>query len=210
MSATVIVELVALSRDYVSRNDDLVVRQVSPQIFLRQYFTHCLDCTFCHDSCCQFGCDVDLDNATRLGGRHAAGLEAFLGISRDAWLQKEVHADAELHSGAYQRTQVADGTCIFRRKDARGCGIHAYCYENGLDYHELKPTICWLFPICVDNAVLRPSSEIVDNSLICIDQGLTLYRSQRQELLYLFGPDLVAELDNLEQKTLAGRGPAGS
>ena len=202
MPAAPVLELAPLSRAYASRHQDLVARHVDPLIFVRQYFTHCLDCTFCHDSCCQFGCDVDLDNVARLSGEHAAALEAYVGVPRQAWLKEEVHQDAELSSGAYRRTEVAGGMCVFKRQGARGCGIHAYCYERGIDYHELKPTICWLFPICVDHAVLRPSSEILDGSLICIDQGLTLYRSQRGELLYLFGPELVAELDELEQKTL--------
>jgi hypothetical protein len=147
MTATLAAELASLSRDYASRNGDLVVRRVHPQIFVRRYFTQCLDCTFCHDSCCQFGCDVDLDNVARLAGEHAAALEAYLDIPRAGWLRDEVHADAELHSGGYRRTQVVAGTCVFKRKHARGCGIHAYCHENALDYLERNPTICGVCPI---------------------------------------------------------------
>lgn len=196
------VALEALSRPFATRAEDLLVTHVDPRIFQRRYFTHCLDCNFCHDSCCQFGCDVDLHNIERLQGEHVAGLEAFLGLPRGEWLHEEVLYDTELRSGAYRRTRVANGRCILKNPHGRGCGIHAYCYERGIDYHELKPTICWLFPICVDGAALRPSSEILDSSLICVDQGPTLYRAQRDELLYLYGPDLVLELDTLERRYL--------
>ena len=198
MPETLTSTLALLSRPYASRSGDLEVTRVCMTIFQRRYFTHCLECTFCHDSCCQFGCDVDLDNVEQLFGDHATGLEDYTGTTRDQWLHDEIHSDAELRSGGFRRTRVVDGTCVFKNRRGRGCGIHAYCFENGLDYHELKPVICWLFPICVDGAVLRAASEVEDNSLVCVDQGLTLYRSQRQELAHIFGNDLVAELDELE------------
>jgi hypothetical protein len=200
MLANSTVPLEALSRAFPARPGDLIVTHVDPQIFQRRYFTQCLDCNFCHDSCCQFGCDVDLHNIERLHGEHVAGLEAFLDLPRAEWLHEEILYDAELQSGAFRRTRTANGRCILKNPHGRGCGIHAYCHAQGIDYHDLKPTICWLFPICVDGAALRAASEIVDNSLVCIDQGPTLYRAQRDELLYLYGPELVRELDALEQR----------
>ena len=41
---------------------------------------------------------------------------------------------------------MQDGACVFRNAAGRGCTIHAYCLEQGLDYHLLKPMVSVLFP----------------------------------------------------------------
>jgi hypothetical protein len=77
--------------------------------------------------------------------------------------------------------------------------IHSYALGRGLDYHEIKPMVCSLFPVTFDYGLLHPSNEIVDRSLQCIDDGPTLYRGVRDEIAYYFGAELVAELDALER-----------
>jgi hypothetical protein len=72
---------------------------------------------------------------------------------------------------------VVNGTCVFNN---RGCGIHSYCLDQGLDYHTLKPTLCWLFPLVIESGALCPQNNVLDRSLVCVDQGLTLYAGQRQ------------------------------
>ncbi len=62
--------------------------------------------------------------------------------------------DHEFPGGAHVRTSVRDGACIFRNAPARGCAIHAYCLEQGLDYHLLKPMVSVLFPVTFEQGVL--------------------------------------------------------
>jgi hypothetical protein len=76
--------------------------------------------------------------------------------------------------------------------------LHTYALSRGLDYHEVKPLVCSLFPVTFDGGLLHPSNEIEDRSLQCIDDGPTLYRGVRAEIAFYFGPALVAELDELE------------
>ncbi len=196
--------LFRLSRTFASRRGDPVVTHVDPAIFVRRYFAACMDCTFCHDSCCQYGCDVDLENVGWLQGEFADRLEPYLGVPREQWFNEQVHHDPDLPGGSFRRAAVIDGACAFRNRTSRGCGIHSYCLENGIDYHTIKPHVCWLFPLMIESGVLCPPSEVLDQSLICVDQGQTLYQAQRGEMLAFFGEELVAELDALEAQTLAG------
>ena len=110
--------------------------------------------------------------------------------------------------GGSDRTAVDERGCVFLAKpgQGRGCMIHRYCVEKGIDYHELKPMISILFPLTYDGGHLVPAEEIEDGSLQCIDQGPTLYQGLRDELRYYFGDALVAELDRLAETH--GRAPA--
>ncbi len=195
----------ALSQSYTSIDSAVTITRVVPDIFNQRYFTYCLDCTFCYDVCCSYGADVSADNVTRIEA-HAPALEAYLDIPREKWFTGVMTDDPEFAGGRHTRTQVKQtprgNRCVFLNRETRGCGIHSYCLENGLDYHTLKPLVCWLFPITFDNGQLQPSLEIVEHSLICMDQGPTLYRASRSELETYFGSGLVAELDHLERETL--------
>lgn len=69
-----------------------------------------------------------------------------------------------------------------------------------MDYHILKPMVGVLFPITFNKGMLLPSNEVLDHSLICLQQGPTLYQCSRDELFYYFGLELVNELDSLEKE----------
>lgn len=189
-----------LSRTYESRFGQPVVTHIDPAIFTERYYRDCMGCGFCHDSCCQYGCDVDLANANRLLGQYGEALEQFIGRPKETWFHDDLRHDVDVPGGVYRRSRVVDGACVFRNTRGRGCGIHAWCIDAGLDYHDIKPIVCWLFPIGIESGALVPPNEVLDKTLVCVDQGETLYRSQRGELQNLFGDELVAELDELDQR----------
>src|SRR5262249_49743575 len=155
-----------------------VVDRVDTSIFVWRYFVDCLACSYCHDSCCQYGVDVDVENVARLGAR-AEDLAAFTGVARERWFTGEWTGDAEFPGGRSTRTRVAGGACVFRNRAGRGSLIHSYAVARGVDYHELKPMVSVLFPITFDGGLLHPSTEIVDRSLRCWGDGPTLYRGVR-------------------------------
>ncbi len=155
-----------------------------------------MQCSYCHDSCCQYGVDVDAVNVARLQA-HAPDLEHFTGVPRDRWFTGEWTSDSELPGGRHTRTRVEDGACVFRSREGRGCSIHSYALARGVDYHELKPMVSALFPITFDDGLLHPSTEIVDGSLQCSGDGPTLYQGVRSEIAWYFGDTLAAELDAL-------------
>ena len=174
-----------------------MLRAVDPEIFRRQYFTHCLACTFCNDWCCQFGVDVDRYHVDRILA-HAAELEAYLGIARDRWFTAEREPDAEAPGGETWRTSVVDGACVFLNRRGRGCRLHAFCLERGLDHHELKSVVDGLFPLTFEAGVLCPALEAEEDELVCLGTGPTLYRGIRDEIRYYFGDELVTVLDSFE------------
>ncbi|MFO0600460.1 MAG: YkgJ family cysteine cluster protein [Myxococcaceae bacterium] len=171
------------------------LRQVDTAIFTLRYFGHCLQCTFCRDGCCQYGCDVTLPERERIRAVQDE-LARFVDTRPAEWFADEVKADPEYEGGQFVRAKTRNGRCVFASKAGRGCGIHAFAVATGRDYHSIKPKVCWLFPVTWDQGVLRPSSDVHDD-LICRGSGPTLYELARDELKVAFSPALVAELDSV-------------
>ena len=186
--------MIVLSRRYACVMGAPVLTAADPRIFTLRYFTHCMDCGFCHDACCDHGVDIDLENAARLTAL-PRDFHERIGVPANQWFTDNVVADGEFPGGAHRRTALRAGACVFRNRDGRGCAIHAYCLERGLDYHSFKPMVSVLFPLTFEHGVLTASGEVADGNLICAGQGLSLYDGVRAELAYYFGPDLTGELD---------------
>jgi hypothetical protein len=186
-----------LSRSYPSRRGTPEVAAVDTRIFSLRYFARCMDCGFCHDACCARGCDADPGEVRRIAEEHGAGLAGRVPGPPGSWFAPELHRDPDFQGGHYRSSQVLGRGCVFLEA-GRGCKIHAYALERGLDYHELKPWLCWLFPLTVERGELRPQASVIDGSLVCSGQGVSLYRAQRNELLHLFGAELVRECDALD------------
>jgi len=166
-----------------------------------------MQCSYCFDSCCKYGVDVDAANVERLRAK-APELERYVGVPQDRWFSDQWQEDAEFPGGRHTRTRVEDGACVFRSRRGRGCLIHSFALEQGLDYHDLKPMVSVLFPVTFDDGLLHASTEIVDRSLECFGDGPTVYRGIREEIDWYFGSDLVRELDELEKDVLAEQAAA--
>lgn len=189
--------IIKLSKKYASIYGVPVIDRFETSIYKIRYFTYCLSCDFCHDSCCFKGADVDLDNVQRIM-KYANEIEDYIKIPRNEWFAGEYKYDPEFPSGHYTRTKIKNGACVFLNRNGRGCMLHKFCVENKIDFHTLKPMVCSLFPLTFDEGLLHPSNEVLDNSLICLHQGPSLYRGVREELIYYFGKELVDELDYYE------------
>ena len=189
--------MIALSRSYSCVMGGPVLKAVDSAIFTLRYFTHCLECGFCRDACCEHGVDIDLGNVVRLKAL-PQDFHDRIGTPVHDWFSGEAVADHEFPGGAHLRTSVKDGACIFRNPAGRGCAIHAYCLDHKLDYHDYKPMVSVMFPVTFEQGVLTASGEAADGSLVCAGQGPSLYEGARSELGYYFGAGLVAELDQLK------------
>lgn len=169
------------------------LQQVDTDIFTLTYFGRCMQCTFCNDWCCQWGCDVNLGEQERILAARDA-LAPFVRVPVEEWFEPEVHEDPEYPGGKYVRTKRVKGACAFLSADGRGCSLHRYALAKGVDYHAIKPMVCWLFPVCWDQGVLEPSGELYED-LICKGEGPTVYEMVRDELVHAFGQPLADELD---------------
>jgi|SRR5579883_1109700 len=211
-----------LSRPYPSRYGAPVLDRVDVRIFELTYFAHCMDCGFCHDACCQYGADIEMPRV-RAVEEHRAELEAYLGVPRAEWFREHpddvgILPEAEYPGGAYTRTSVVDlpdgrsphntSACVFLDPRGRGCRLHRFALERGIDVHTIKPMVCLLFPLSFNTGQLIPAYEFEIDDLVCQGPGPSLYRSAREDVLYYFGPELVAELDRLERHHAAASGRA--
>ena len=202
-----------LAREYTCRFGAPVLREVDERIFTLTYFGPCMDCAFCHDSCCQYGADTEIARLAELD-KIAPELEAYLGVPRGDWFRLDEDDfgfadEPQYPGGRYTRTQVVElppgrGThnaeaCVFLDPAGRGCRIHRFALERGIDVHVIKPMICLLFPVSFNAGVLCPAYEFdCGDELICENHGTPIYRGARDDILWYFGPELVAELDAME------------
>jgi hypothetical protein len=191
--------IINLSQKYVCCFGKPIIDSVDSEIFLRTYFFDCLNCGFCNDMCCNYGVDIDIENYQRIQ-KFTEQLEDFTKIKKENWFKDEIIEDDEFPGGAYLRTQVSEGKCVFWDKKNRGCMIHSFCNSIKMDFHLLKPIVSTLFPITFDNGLLHPSSEVDDNTLVCLNVGVSLYRGIRNDLLFYFGQEFIDELDNIESQ----------
>jgi hypothetical protein len=193
--------IVPLSRPYPCRNGLPVVDRVDLRIFTRTYFAACMDCSFCYDTCCQYGATVEPRTARQVLAL-ADEIEPYLGFPRDLWFQDWYKPNDDYPEGRYTRTRVIEGSCVFLSRHGRGCLLHRFALERGLDVRAVKPMMCNLFPVLPENGLLGLPDEIRDGSLTCLGSGPTLYRSARPDLGHYFGAELLAELDALETAAL--------
>jgi Fe-S-cluster containining protein len=170
----------------------LPIHQVDERIFDRIYYADCLGCDFCKDVCCSHGCQVDLQERDRILAV-AEGLEQRMQIPAERWFEHEPTIDPDFPSGAYVRAQTHNGKCVFYDWKQRGCGIHRYAVENGIDYHALKPMVCSLFPITWEQDRLFVSDFLAE--LPCNDQGPRVFDVQKDELKHYFGEPFVAAIE---------------
>ena len=189
--------IIQLSKAYPSRYGAPVIDRVDTAIFEMKYFAHCMACTFCKDWCCWFGADVDLENVKRLEAR-SNELEQYTRIPRDDWFDKEdIIEDYQAPGELWFRTNATSGACVFLNRSTRGCMLHSFSIEKNIDYHELKPFVCAIFPLSFEDGLLVHADEVEDQSLVCAGQGPSLFEGVRSELFYYFGSEFVAELDDL-------------
>ena len=193
---------IALTKEYVSGN--MAISFVHRVIFLKTYFARCLECNFCHDWCCSFGADIDIQNVERIQ-QHREDILPFIRQPEGDWFDAEYNYYEEYAGNQYTRINTQGPRCVFISKDQRGCGLHRFAISKQMDYHEIKPLVCILFPLSFEEGVLTTAGELDDNSLVCAGAGESAYRAMRSELEYYFGREFVEELDGVEKEVLAGR-----
>lgn len=210
-SDTTIIEDDALAVDHPQ------VRFVDREIFTLRFVTDCMQhgC-LCRDekdlaradACCQHGADVLRSEKSAIL-RRAAEISSVL---KPEWKKPESwfdERDPEVISEEPFVDVVRTGTtdldvdnsgCIFLNHDGdRGCGLHAAALKHGFEPAEIKPSVCRLYPLSVDEGRLGLSPDFDRYS--CANSGTsTVYGVQRGALAEMFGDDLIRILDDLNAK----------
>jgi Fe-S-cluster containining protein len=156
------------------------------------------------DACCQYGADTDLGERDAILS-HREQIAAILQPEASAkpWFTADETADADFASGAFVRTQPFGEGCIFLQHDQRGCAIHRASIEGGWDFRGVKPHVCRLFPLTYDSQSIILSDDYPDYDCAGIPSAPSVYRVSRDTLGDVFGPELIAALDAVEQQVVA-------
>jgi Fe-S-cluster containining protein len=181
-----------------SATKNIKINQVDESVFSRKYFAHCLDYALCSDICCSYGCEIDGAERDKIL-TYAAELEAKLRIPASQWFEDKITKDADYPSGEAMRTKVSHGSCVFHDHRLRGCSLHRFASEQGIDWHLLKPMVCSLFPVTWERGRLVTSGFL--DELPCKDKGVSVFEAQKNELRVYFGDGFVSELEGIAAQT---------
>jgi Fe-S-cluster containining protein len=198
-------------------------RRVDRDIFVRRVVADCLshkcvqladDGVLLHqarpllEACCQYGADTDLTERDAILARRDLIAPLLDPPAREApWFTTEVEEDPDYPSGRHVRTATFNGGCVFLAHDKRGCAIHRASFEQGWDFHGIKPNICRLFPLSYESELICISDDYVDYDCADAPGAPTLYRVGRDTLRAIFGSELITALDAVEA-TIAAAPPA--
>lgn len=190
-------------------------KQVAVSVFTKRLAPDCMThkCTTMatgvqrNDVCCQYGCDVDLDEKARIEARAGAVRARLSPAVQDLpWFEPELYPDADYPSGAVVRSATYDGLCIFLQHDQRGCALHRTALEEGWALGDIKPAICRLFPLSWMTDAIVVADEYMEYSCAHVE-GPTLYRISRDAIGELFGAELVTAMDAVEAQAIAMAAP---
>ena len=175
----------------------LNIKEVDEGLFVKRSLANCLDCSFCDDACCSYGCSMDLLEMERIL-HYADQLEGKLGIPPSQWFEDAIVTDADYPSGKVKKTRVHNGKCVFYRYQPRGCSLQRFGLEKGIDIHLLKPMVCCLFPITWEKQRLLVSDFL--GELPCRDKGVSVFEAHKGELKIYLGNDFVTDLERRQHK----------
>jgi len=208
--------------DTTIEDDGLVVdhprvRLVDREIFTLRFVTDCMQhgC-LCRDekdlarddACCQHGADVLRSEKSAIL-RRASEIASVLQPDRRApetWFDErdpEVISEepfVDVVRTATSDLDVENSGCVFLNHEGeRGCGLHSAALKHGFDPAEIKPSVCRLYPLSLDDGRLGLSPDFDRYS--CANSGTsTIYGVLRGALSEMFGDDLVRILDGLNAK----------
>lgn len=198
------------------------VRQVDRDIFRLSFVADCMQhrC-LCRDdgdrakadACCQHGADVLLPEKAAIlrRAREVASVLEPAWKNPETWFDErdpEVADDPPFDTIIRTATtdlEVDDSGCVFLEHDGRrGCGLHAAALRHGFDPAEIKPSVCRLYPLSLEEGHLGLSSDFDRYS--CANGGrASVYAVMRGVLGDMFGDGLVRALDELDARVRVRR-----
>jgi hypothetical protein len=178
------------------------IHSVEEKLFKARCVPDCLEFDNCQDICCSYGCDVSSDETIRILA-HQGDLEKLLNVPATRWFKRHWTVDADFPSGRFVRSRVYRGKCVFYARALRGCMLHRLAVKKGFDPHLIKPMVCFLFPATWEQGNLLVAGFL--SELPCNARGITVFSSQKGEIGYYFGNEMVREMEKMETEYINGR-----
>ena len=179
-----------------------------------------------HESCCaEFAVEVTDKEIEKLA-KVFDGISQFMAAHDPHWPSDQSLGDC-VSSHPDNRFQYAlakrKKRCVFGFADGKEgirCGIHGWALEQGIDVHRIKPKLCFLFPLLIQEmpdgtwfltVIDEENADLIGfasyDELDCLHGDATFgpdvppfYEDHRGTLLHLFGNKLVVGLDQLAEE----------
>lgn len=108
------------------------------------------------DGCCTLGAHFADDSDEKRVGKAVKQLSADQwqykkAAKRGGWAELEDPETVAEGADPARKTRVVDGACIFLNRPGfpagEGCALHLLALDQGRDFIETKPDVCWQLPI---------------------------------------------------------------
>jgi len=152
----------------------------------RRLFTPGASVRNCNGLCCRTGATVSLDERDKVLSHSRIVAGAMTSNARSdpsRWFGKRTTKDADFTSGRTINTRVVDGTCVFYRNDGM-CALQV-AGSRMRDPYALKPAVCLLWPLCVQDRTLEVGYAWFTRRRECCAPS----RAGARTILQVIGPD---------------------
>jgi Fe-S-cluster containining protein len=111
----------------------------------------------CNGRCCRGGTTVSVEERDRILEHAKIVAEAMTSRARrtpSRWFNRRVVRDDDFTAGRTTDTRVLDGACVFYRTDGL-CALQVAASRRLGSPYSLKPAVCLLWPLCVQDRCLE-------------------------------------------------------
>ncbi|HKY31916.1 MAG TPA: DUF3109 family protein [Candidatus Polarisedimenticolia bacterium] len=195
--------LLGVLRDHLGLN----LQKIHPRVTRRLYAGRAT-VRHCDGTCCRGGATVSVAERDRVL-RHADIVSAAMTspARRDPsrWFSRRLSFDADFTAGWTTWTRVADGACVFYRSDGL-CALQVAGSERLGSPFALKPSVCLLWPLCIQDRTLEVGYAWFTRRKECC---APVKVGGRRTILEVMGSDerLIAQMSRPENSR--GGGPPG-
>ncbi|MHB8579600.1 MAG: DUF3109 family protein [Ignavibacteriaceae bacterium] len=168
-------------------------------------FTYKFSCK-CNGECCYYGVYTDLkehQDLLKIKDKIIPLMDDSQTTDVIKWFEEPVE-DKDFTSGIAVGTELYNNKCVFLDKNGL-CTIQKLAISENEHKWKYKPLYCILFPLTIFEGSLTIDDGHIDRLKICNRnpvQDTSIYEACREELIYFFGDDGFAELEEYRKQYL--------
>ena len=168
-------------------------------------FTFKFSCK-CNGECCYYGVYTDLkehDTILSIKDKIQELMDDSQTKDITKWFEPP-EDDEDFESGVAVGTELFNDKCSFLDKDGL-CTLQKLANKEGAYKWKYKPLYCILFPLTIYEGALTIDDDHINRLKICNKfpkEETSIFEACREELIYFFGEDGFAELDNYRKEYL--------
>jgi len=169
-------------RDHLGLN----VERIHPRVH-RKLFMAAASVRRCDGSCCRGGTTLTIEERDRVlahAGIVGASMTSRVRNRPSRWFGRRIVPDPDFTAGATTTTRVVNGACVFYRDDGL-CALQVASEKSLSSPYALKPAVCMLWPLCVQDRTLEVGYAWFTRRRECCAP----VRSGQRTILQVISPD---------------------